>query len=272
MVSKTLLVRDTPLFRRCTAAFAVLLNVFLLALTVSYAVAAWQAVETLFGADKRLQITVSGEGRVSAKPDVAKITAGVISEDESLAAAQASDARSSQAVVAFLKREGVAESDIKTVGYSIQPRYSSPPPCVAYPCPAAERTPKIVGYQVRDRYEVTVRDLAKASRILAGLVNAGANEVSGIAFTIDAPEELQARARQEAIADARAKAGKLAGDLGRRLGRIVNFSEGGYVPPPIFFERGVALGKGGEGPAPSPSIQPGENEIVVTVSMTYEFK
>ena len=241
-------------------------------LIASYGVMVWRDVKGILEQEK-LQIVVSGEGKVTAKPDVARVTATILTEKESLQEAQAENSRKSQAVTEYLKRQGVAEKDIRTTGYNISPQYSYPSPCPPYGvCPLEERRPKIIGYQVRNSYEVTIRDLAKAGAVLAGVVSAGANEVYGISFTIDDPDALKAEARKAAIAEAREKAKVLASDLGMRIGRVANFSEGGSFPPPVFFGREMALdGKGGGGDF-EPSVQPGENEIIVIVSVTYEFK
>ncbi|MDP3727138.1 MAG: SIMPL domain-containing protein [bacterium] len=255
--------------RRLGLTFAVLVNVFVLALIFSYGFSAWREARGVFGTEKRLEVSVSGEGKVSAKPDVARITATVLTEADSLASAQEENSGKASAVTAYVKQQGVAEKDIKTVGYNIFPQYQYPAPCRADACPLDTGRPRIVGYQVRNTYEITVRDLAGANAILAGIVGAGVNEVGGIVFTIDKPDELKAEARRKAIEDARTKAVELAGDLGRRLGKITNFTEGGSVPP-IFYARDAAFGKGGGGI--EPSVQPGENEVIVTVSITYELR
>lgn len=249
--------------------FIVLLNVFVLALVFSYGFSAWREARGIFGTEKRLEVSVAGEGKISAKPDVARISASVLTESDSLSSAQEENSRKSNAVTAYLKRQGVAEKDVKTVGYNIFPQYSYPAPCRGDVCPSDTGRPRIVGYQIRNTYEITVRDLAGANAILAGIVGVGVNEVGGIMFTIDKPDDLKDEARRNAIADARAKAEDLARDLNRRLGKIVNFIEGGSVPP-ILYARDAALGKGGGGF--EPSVQPGENEVIVTVSITYELR
>lgn len=257
--------------RRLTLSLAGLINIFVLALVIYYGFSAWQS----FGAVKKeskLQIALSGEGKVSARPDVAKISATILIENKSLKAAQDENSKKSNALTDYLKSQGIAEKDIKTSGYNIYPQYSYPRPCYSGACPLENQQPKIIGYQVRNSYEITIRDLSKTGEILSGVVGAGANEVGGISFTIDKPEQLKAEARKKAIEDAEAKAKILAKDLGKRVGGIVNFSEGGYGAPPIYFSEAQALGKSGGGYAPAPSIQPGENEITVTVSITYEFK
>ena len=264
---------DKTILRRRGLLFVALLNIFAAVLTVSYGVTAWQDVKALIRGDEKLQISITGEGKVTAKPDVANITATILTEKASLEEAQSENSQKSQAVTDYLKGQGVQEKDVRTVSYTISPQYSYPPPCPPFGvCPLEDRRPKIIGYQVRNSYEVTIRDLAKAGAILSGVVSAGANEVYGITFTIDNSDALKAEARKKAIDEVRAKAKVLAGDLDRRLGKIVNFSEGSSFPPPIFYDRADALnGKGGGGDF-EPSVQPGENEVIVNVSITYEFK
>lgn len=266
---------EKMIFRRRSFLLLTLACVFLAVLILSYGVSAWKEAKEVLNLEPRLMVNVSGEGKVSARPDIARTTAAVLTENATLKEAEAENSKKSNALVEYLVKNGVEKKDIKTIGYNIFPRYNYPSPC--YPgavCPAETFTPKIVGYQIRNTYEVTIRDLAKASDIVSGMVGAGANEVSGIVFTIDQPDTARAQAREKAIDDARAKAKKLAKDLGKRVGKIVNFSEGGY-PGPIYA-REVAYGKGGGGvdaaPAPTPSLEPGQNEIIVNVSITYEFK
>lgn len=247
-----------------------LINIFVLALVVYYGFSSWQSFGTI-REESKLRVALGGEGRISARPDVAKITAIISTENEFLKTAQEENSKKSNALSAYLKSQSVDEKDIKTTGYNIFPQYSHPRPCNSEVCPLVDRQPGIIGYQVINSYEITMHDLSKAGGILAGVVGAGANEVGGISFTIDKPEQLKAEARKKAIEDAEAKAKILAKDLGKRVGKIVSFSEGGYAAPQLYLAEAQALGKGGGGYASAPSVQPGENEITVTVSITYEF-
>lgn len=113
--------------------------------------------------------------------------------------------------------------------------------------------------------------MAKVSDILDGVVSAGANQVNGLSFEIDDPEGLKTEARKKAIEDAKKKANELEGEVGIRLGKIVNFSEntGGY-PIPIYMKTEIdgRSGMGGGGP----DVPTGENEITVNVTLTYQIK
>lgn len=263
---------DKTVFRRRGLLFLFLLNIFVLALVASYGFSAWKDFRTIIRGEDRLQINVTGEGKVIYRPDVAKLNATILTENEFLKVAQEENSKKSNVLVSYLKSAGLEEKDIKTTGYNIYPQYSYPPPCPPYSvCPLDSDRPKIIGYQVRNSYEITIRDISKAGEILSGVVGSGVNEVSSLVFTIDQPEALKAEARKKAIDDARAKAEKLADDLNRRLGKIMNFYESTFPPPIVFRE--MVLGKGGGAePVPTPSIRPGENEIVVSVSVTYEFR
>jgi hypothetical protein len=162
-----------------------------------------------------------------------------------------------------LKTQDIEEKDIKTSGYNISPQYKYPP----YGGQAT-----ITGYQVTQSYEIKVRDLAKISTILGGLVSAGANEVNNLGLQIENPDAVQAQARQLAIDDAKKKATELEKQVGVRLGKIVNFSEGynGYPVPMYYDSNKVGGGMGGGGP--EPTISTGENDVVVNVTITYQIK
>jgi hypothetical protein len=219
------------------------------------------------------QMSVTGEGKITARPNVAIFTASVLTQAQKVKDAQNENSRRSNAIIEFLKKNGVGEKDIKTVGYNISPqyRYYNEPRCLSYPCPP-QNPPEIASYQVQHTIEVKVRDLDKADNLLDGVVASGANEIGSIRFDIDDKDALLAKARKEAIEDAKGKARVLAQDLGVRLGKIVSFSESGS-PIPIFA-RAAAEAKGGfgGGAAPAPEVEPGEQEIRSTVTITYEFK
>jgi len=207
-------------------------------------------------------VSFSGEGKIVAKPDVAVVNLTILTEADTSKAAQDDNSKKSKAVVDFLKKQGIEEKDIRTSGYNIYPQYKYP----------RDGKPVINGYQVNQTLEVKIRDLDKVSVILDGVVTAGVNQVNGLSFEIDDPDKLKAQARDEAIKDAKAKANELESQLGVRLGRIVNFTEGSYgVPTPMYYEISAkAMGMGGGGGGPD--VPSGENEIKVTVTITYQIK
>ncbi len=203
-------------------------------------------------------VSFTGEGKVLSKPDVAVIDLAIVTEAATSKAAQDENSGKSRALTDFLKKQGIEEKDIKTTAYNIFPQYNYP---------QFDR-PRITGYQVNQTIQVKVRDLTKADAVLDGVVAAGANQIHNFQLTIDDPEKLRNEAREKAIKDAKEKADKLEDQLGIRLGRIVNFSEGGTgFPSPIIYAKELG-GRGGGGP----SIPTGENEIAISVVVTYQIK
>ena len=207
----------------------------------------------------RPTITVTGEGKVFAKPDLGEISLAVNSEARTVEEAQKDATAVANRIVAVLKEKGVEEKDIQTVNYSIGPVYDYP-----------DGTRRLRAWQVNQNLKVKIRELAKTGEILAVASQAGANQIGGLSFTTDDPTKLQAEAREKAIEDAKAKAEELAAKLGIKLGKIIGFNEFGGVPPMPFF--GVASEKGMGGDFPAPQIPVGENEIRVNVNVTYQIK
>lgn len=219
-------------------------------------------------------ITVNGEGKVSAAPDLATVSFTVSEDATTASQAQDAAAKKMNVALALLKEQNIADKDIKTGSYSVYPRYSNPAPCyytdVYRPCPATES--KIIGYTASQTVDVKVRDLDKTGNVLSKLGDAGISNLYGPNFTIENEDELRADARKDAIKKAKHQAEELASQLGVRLVRIVSYNEGGYYPGPYMKAMdSVAYGMGGEA-ATAPSVPAGENEIVSNVTITYEIR
>lgn len=251
----------------------VLANFLLITAGLYYGTLARQAFFTADDGRTVHQLNVTGEGTVTAKPDTAIFTISIRTENTDKKVAQDENSEKSKAVTSYLKGHGVSDKDIKTTSYNVQPQYQYyTDVCREGICPP--RTPKITGYEVFETFEVKVRGVNEnseiAGTILDGVVAAGANDVSGPTLTIDDPKKLEGEARAKAIADAKEKAKTLASDLGVGLGRIAAFNEagGGY---PIYYAKEMSMGVRADAmAAPTPSIQVGENEIKVQVTLTYE--
>ncbi len=223
------------------------------------------------GTDARLDtITVSGEGETFAIPDIAEFSFSVHKEAKTVPDAQSQSAEAINAITSYLREGGIEERDIKTVSYSVNPRYEYPEiRCITYPCPQPG-TRELASYEVYQSIQVKVRDTDKAGEFLSGVGERGATDVSGITFSIDDDEALQEEARNMAIKDAREKAAKLSKELDVRLVRVVSFNESGNFP--IYDS--YAFGKGGIASPASvvPDIPVGENKIISNVTITYQIK
>lgn len=216
-------------------------------------------------------VSFSGQGKVYAKPDIAMLDFSVITEAKTSKAAQDENSKRSQKVVDYLKNQGLEDKDIKTTYYNIYPQYSQNRPPIIYDAavPVAPSIPQILGYQAIQGFQVKVRDFDKISGIVDGLVANGVNNVNNLGFSIEDPEKLRSEARTLAIADAKKKADELKGKIGIGLGKIINFYEDIYG---YQFDRGGGYGGVEALPAKGPSLPPGENEITVNVTLTYQIK
>jgi len=208
------------------------------------------------------QITVSGEGKVYAKPDIALVSLGVTSQRATVADVTKSNTDKMNAVIQAVKDLGIDEKDIQTTNYNLTPNYNW-----------TEKTGSIFqGYTLDQNVQVKIRDFTKIGDVLSQATTKGANLVGSLQFTIDNPEQLKEQARAKAIAQAKANAQNLASESGIGLGRIINVFESSNPYPVIYNTK--AMGMGGAAPesAPIPTVQPGQQEIDVTINLTYQVK
>ncbi len=216
-------------------------------------------------------ITVQGSGQATLPPDVARVSFTVENTKATVADAQDATTKQANAAIEFVKGQGVADKDVKTLSYNISPQYSYPNPCAAgVLCPDYSRAPKITGYQVSETVQVTMRDLTAVGELLGGLGKLGVQNLSGPAFALDDATAGYDAARADAIAKAKTQAELLANQLGVRLGKIVNFSESsGNYPVPMYA---YGMGGGVSDKAATPSVPTGENTYNASVSVTYEIR
>ena len=203
-------------------------------------------------------ISVVGSGIVLAKPNVARITLGAEVFDQSLANAQAEAARRMDAVVASLKANGVADNDIRTTSYNINPQYDNAP---------GGNAPVLRGYQVQNLVEARTTNVGGLGQLLDNAVGAGATRIFGIRFEADDVESLKSQARDQAMQNARAKAEQLARDAGVSLGRPISISEsdvGGVNPV-----QAVPAARAAVGAAPTTPIEPGELQVQTQVNVVW---
>ncbi len=217
-------------------------------------------------------ITVSGEGEAFAKPDTATFSFTVEKEAKVVADAQNQSDETIKKTLEFLNKSGVEEKDTKTTSYQIYPNYeySNPVICNQWGCPP-QKSPVISGYKVSQTIEVKVRDIGKAGELLSGIGEIGVTNLSGLNFSIDDEDALQAKARKEAIDKAEKKAKELSKQLGVKIVRVMNFSESGSYPP-IFYAKVAGEFGGMGGDSQAVSVAPGETRVVSNVTITYEIR
>jgi uncharacterized protein YggE len=235
----------------------ILMAALLGAATLPSAAIAQQVTINQTIAGTRLDINATGE--VTRVPDLATISAGVVTRSANASSAMQQAAARMARVREALRRAGIADRDIQTSNVSLSPDY-------VY---AKDQPPRISGYSASNQVTVRFRDIASTGKILDALVEQGANQISGPNLSIEHPEAALDEARTRAVAAARARAELYARALGMRIARIVSVSEsGGYAPPPPMAPMVMAA----RAERDQTQIDPGEQKLQVGVAMTFELQ
>ena len=204
-------------------------------------------------------ISVEGSGEVVAVSDVAKLNLN-LSKD-------GSTAKQVTKTLEYLKGKSIEDKDIKSEYGGLSPKYSYDK-CYTYPCPT---NPKIVGYTATQSITVKILDVDSANDTRTGLAELGITDITGPTFGIDDEENYQNEARSKAIAEARARAEVLAGDLGVKLGKVVSFYENGDNNYPMYAKT-MSAGAMDSTVESAPVLPKGENKITSNVTVIYEIK
>jgi uncharacterized protein YggE len=202
---------------------------------------------------------VSGHGSVNVVPDTAQITIGVDVTLPTLEEAQAESERQSNAIIESIKANDVADEDVQTSNYSV---------FVVRNYDQNGTPSEIIGYQITNQVNVTIRDVNAVGVILTAAIEAGANNIWGISFFVDDQTAAASEARVLAVEDARRKAEELAAATGMSLGRVLAISEGTQAPQfPVMY--GGAGQRAADINSAAP-IEAGTNEVVVDVQIVFE--
>jgi uncharacterized protein len=205
-------------------------------------------------------LEVNATGRTARTPDVATIRAGVVSQAPTAAAALQDNARRMAAVLAAVKRAGVAARDVQTATIALQPQYRY----------ADNQPPVVTGYQANNTVAIRFRDIATSGAILDALVREGANQIDGPTLSIDRPDAALDEARADAVVRARARAELYAKAAGLRVDRIVAITESGESAgppaPPIAFVRAAAPMRADS------KVEAGEQEVTASVTVRFLLK
>lgn len=207
---------------------------------------------------KSTTFDVTGEGKVAVIPDIASVNAGISAQAQTVKDAQNKINSVINRVSGAVKKLGVDSRDIQTANYSIYPDYDY-----------SGGTQRIKGYFANTTLIIKVRDIDKVNSVIDASVANGANQISGINFEVDDKEKAENEAREKAVAEARKKAENTAKIAGFKLGRIINYSESfGDFPRPIPLR----IAGGIEADVQKTQIEPGSEQITVTVTLSYEIQ
>lgn len=205
----------------------------------------------------RLDVNASGE--VTRAPDIAVVSAGVVTRAASAGSALQQAAARMARVRSALRAAGIEDRDIQTSNISLNPEYRYD----------NNQPPRLTGYTASNTVNVRFRDIASAGKVIDALVAEGANQINGPTLTIDKPEAALDEARAKAVAAGRARADLYARSLGMRVVRVVAVSESGSsypVPPPMPMMARAEMA------AADTKIEPGEQKLQVNLAMTFELQ
>ncbi len=211
------------------------------------------------------RFSVSGSGTVYAKADIANITVGLRTDVKKTAAeATKESTEKMNAIISSIKDLGIEEKDIKTTDYSLNPVYNW----------LDGKGQVLQGYQVSQNVGVKVRDLDKIGDVIAKTTEQGANQIGNVSFTIDDEYELKNEARELAIEKAKEKAKMMAEQAGMKLGAVKSVYESADIatPVPMYANAKLEMASDQAAGFSAPSIQTGQNEIRVEVTLVYEVK
>ncbi|MBY3181320.1 SIMPL domain-containing protein [Rhizobium sp. 25PS6] len=206
-------------------------------------------------------ISVTGDGESSVAPDMAVVNLAVVKQAKTAREALDENNKAMNDVLAALKSGGIAERDLQTSGFSIQPQYNYP-----QPVDGQQQQPQLIGYQTINSVTVRLRDLAKLGAVIDQSVTLGINQGGEIQFTNDKPDAAIEEARKNAVADAVKRAKTLSEAAGVKLGRILEINENvpRAMPQPVY--RATMMKEASDAAVP---VQGGENNYNVSVTVTF---
>jgi len=204
------------------------------------------------------RVVVSGEGKVNVVPDLAQVRSGVTTNAKNVKEAVESNSRIMAAIITALTESGIAQKDVQTAQFSIQPVYSSQD---------QHSESKLTAYRVSNQVIAKIRHIDKLGDVLERLAAAGATDVWNIDFMVSDPSKALDEARETAIADARRKAEVFARAAGVTLGRVVTIEEEGAAAEPLSMRnRPMAAARD----AAAVPIASGENTVRAVVTVGFD--
>jgi len=201
-------------------------------------------------------VNISADAEARRVPDVATLSAGVVTQAADGNTAMRQNAEQMSKVVAAIKAAGIADKDVQTSGINLNPQYQY----------KEGAPPKITGYQASNTVSLKVRDITRLGKVLDALAAQGANQINGPSFEIDNPEPVYDEARVAALKKAQARAETYAQQLGLKVRRIVSISEGrsGGVRPVMMMSARA------QSAAMDTPVSPGETALSVNLDVSFE--
>ncbi len=208
-------------------------------------------------------ITVSGQGKLYAKPDLIIVNLSVKTEKKTPGEAMQENTKKMNNIIQKMRGLNILEKDIQTTNFSLYPRYEWRSKEI-FP-PTGKRV--LAGYEIDQTIKVKVRKLDQISDVINTASKNGANQIGDLQLTIENPEKIKAETRLQAIQQAKVQARSLAQALGVHLGKIVDVQFDNQMPRPMMSK---VMGSAMEGSTAGPQIATGQNLIQTTAKITYQ--
>jgi uncharacterized protein len=220
-------------------------------------VAAWPAGAQVRPVDPQVPVVVTtGQGVITTVPDRAWVTITAESRASNPREAQKLNALAMSAVVQKLKGSGLGDDAIRTRAYDLQPEFDY-----------RDGRQTLRGYVARNSVEVRLDEIERVGEVIDVAVGSGATSVSGVRFDLKNRDEIERRALQRAVEDARGRAEAAAAGAGMKVDSVLRIDEAReFVPPPQpMMMRMSAESMAADA---APPISPGEYQVRVVVTLT----
>ncbi|MEM6649344.1 MAG: SIMPL domain-containing protein [Pseudomonadota bacterium] len=205
-------------------------------------------------------LSVTGQGKATATPDLAMMNFAVVSQGNMAGEAITQNSAKMNKVRDALKALNIEARDMQTSGFYLNPRYERDER-------GRTNSNKIIGYEAGNTLSIRLRDVAMVGEAIDKAVAAGANSLNGLQFGFQNQDELLEQARRNAVRDARGLAELLAEEADVELGDVMSMSISSYYPQPRMMRMESRMVAADAAPTP---IEAGESSLSVTVNMTYE--
>lgn len=203
-------------------------------------------------------LEIAAQVNIKQAPDIATVTAGVVTDAPTADAAMKDNATRMNAVFAALKKAGIADKDIQSAGININPQYNY----------VQNEPPKVTGYQASNTVTVHLRNMENIGPVLDALVAQGVNQMNGPTFSVEDSDAALDAARTEAVKKARKRADLYAAAAGLQVKRILSITEQANmgIQPPMPMMKAMSM----EASNQATPVAPGEVELSVVVNVKYE--
>ena len=201
------------------------------------------------------QISVSGEGKISVKPDQVILNFGVENSGKDVTEVKKLNDETVDKVVKYIKKFGIPATDFQTTNVSLNRNY--------------DNEKKKYNYQASQSITILLKEISKYDSLMMGLVDNGINNITNVEFKSSKIEEYKSEARKLAVKDAKHKAEDYVSVLNQKVGKaiLINDNSQTYYSQPMF--KGAMMSAMADESVPKETLAIGEIEVIANVSVSF---